>query len=990
MATNTYPTTNEFVPTEILDDPVNKLRVSQPQSLIDTDFEYGTQVTKWENISLTNNKPFFHFRPTALSNVTAITMAANGRTVVVNTTTPPPVGTAVNVQDTILPFANGNFVVTAVVAGTSFTYTAKSPNYTAITAIWDSGRTAVYLGNRYRDAQIGGTPTIAVSGTDLKITVTTTVPHGLYPNNEIAITGLIGTNPPNGNFAVASVLSPTQFTYYADAAVGIPATITTSVATTATQATIGSLTTVVAAATNIVVGMSVSGTGIAAGTAVTNISGTTVTLSNPTTAAQAASAITFAASIYARSQSQYLHRPFDGGVIFSTNSASNNVSASRQTRRYFRYQSGKGLQFSSGTLLKPYATTDQMTASGTTVTVTTREPHNLQPGAQILVSGATQTAYNGTFTVATTPRPNKFTYTAGSTPSATPATGDYTVSVIGWYGAKNRLGMFDQQNGVFWEFDGQTLYAVRRSSTLQLSGRISATYGSTSISQTNAEYPTAFAKQLRIGDFITIRGQSYEIVNIASDTSMTISPAYRGPSITYSIASKMVDTKIPQSSFNLDKLDGTGPSGYNMDLSKMQMFYIDYSWYGAGFIRWGVRATNGDIIYAHKLPNNNVNSEAYMRSGNLPGRYETITESPLAQTTATINPADTTITVGSGETNPFPSAGNLLIRNNSTVEAVSYTGKTATQFTGVTRTAAGSATTGVTTTWTNGSVSGTVASATGIMVGQRVISVTANGIPDGAFVTSVVGTTITLSDGVTATNPTLIFVPAGATTAQTFTYSATAPTSVELLYPSFAPSISHWGTSVIMDGRFDDDKSLVFTYGQTAFSNIAAGASKALFSIRVAPSVDNSQIGAFGTRELINRMQLKLNALGISTKTTGANMLVRMYLNSVPSVGTLWTNAVGNAVGFDNSSLAQIADHGTGATTVTSGEVIGGFIVAGTDRLELNTIRDLGNSVLGGGDARANAGIYPDGPDQVTVVVTNLGAAAIDVLGRISWTEAQA
>ena len=54
----------------------------------------------------------------------------------------------------------------------------------------------------------------------------------------------------------------------------------------------------------------------------------------------------------------------------------------------------------------------------------------------------------------------------------------------------------------------------------------------------------------------------------------------------------------------------------------MQMFYMDYSWYGAGFIRWGFRATDGNVIYVHKVPNNNFNTEAYMRSGNLPARYE--------------------------------------------------------------------------------------------------------------------------------------------------------------------------------------------------------------------------------------------------------------------------------------------------------------------------------------------------------------------------------
>jgi len=44
------------------------------------------------------------------------------------------------------------------------------------------------------------------------------------------------------------------------------------------------------------------------------------------------------------------------------------------------------------------------------------------------------------------------------------------------------------------------------------------------------------------------------------------------------------ETRIPQSQWNIDKMDGTGTSGYNLDLSKMQMFYIDYTWYGAGAV----------------------------------------------------------------------------------------------------------------------------------------------------------------------------------------------------------------------------------------------------------------------------------------------------------------------------------------------------------------------------------------------------------------------
>jgi hypothetical protein len=760
-----------------------------------------------------------------------------------------------------------------------------------------------------------------------------------------------------------------------------------------------------------------------------------------------------AAAVYVRPQGTIVHRPLDGGVLFTNGAGSNNQMTARQTRRYFRYQSGKGIQASSGTTLKPSFQVDSLTSSGTTVTVQTKERHGIQPGATIVVTGANETAYNGTFVVGNILSVTRFQYTALSTPSATPASGNYAVAINTWYGSTNRLGIFDKQNGMFWEFDGQTLSAVRRNSTYQVSGRVTVTNGSTTVSQTDVTYPTYFNKQLVPGDSVVIRGQSYRITDIASDTSMSITPAYRGSTSTFVQVSKTIDTKVAQSAFNIDRLDGTGPSGYNIDLTKMQMFYIDYTWYGAGFIRFGVRGPQGNIIYAHKVPNNNVNTEAYMRSGNLPARYESATMAIGTITTAAIGAGDTTLNVANNSA--FPLAGTLVIRNPAgTTEHVNYTGKTGTtQFTGVTRAQAGTAS--QTYTIASGAISGTVAANTGIQIGQRVIS---DAFPEDTYVSNIVGTTITVSQAATSANPSVIFAPMSSNTV--FGYSATAPTVVELAFPQFGSTINHWGTSVIMDGKFDDDKSLIFTYGQTAFTNIPAatttsattatgtagtftftvastsgivpgmtaiasgiptgalvtsvvsttitinqpistnlsstsitfsgGNTKALMSIRIAPSVDNGITGAFGARELLNRVQLQLNALGISTKTASANMLVRAYLNAAPNGTTAWTNAVGNAIGAVNSSLGQIADYAGGSTVVFGGEITAGFFVTGTDRLDLHDVRDLGNSILGGGGTTSNTQIYPDGPDVLTIVVTNLGSSAVDVLGRISWTEAQA
>jgi hypothetical protein len=470
---------------------------------------------------------------------------------------------------------------------------------------------------------------------------------------------------------------------------------------------------------------------------------------------------------------------------------------------------------------------------------------------------------------------------------------------------------------------------------------------------------------------------------------MTISPSYRGATADYVIISRTVETKIPQSQWNIDKCDGTGPSGYNLDLSKMQMFYLDYSWYGAGFVRWGLRGTDGNVIYCHKLVNNNVNTEAYLRSGNLPARYESISVPPATTITSTLNSGDTL--VGIASTAGFPSTGTLVIRNADVYEYVNYTGIGTTAITGLTRGKSGNSSLALTIASGTNVATG---STTNLQVGQRVIG----GFPDGTYVSALGISTVYLSQAATTTNPTVVVAPMGATVGQTFTYSATDPVAVELAFPTYGPSISHWGTSVIMDGRFDDDKSLVFTYGQVGITTLAAsgntGSTRALLAIRVAPSVDNGVAAPFGTRELINRMQLKLVALDLTSLTANSNILVRAFLNATPSTAATWTNAVGNASNIQNSSLAQIADYANvgGATgvQVSGGEVTAGFFTSGTQSIDLSNVRDLGNCVLGGGGVTSGTGIYPDGPDTLTIVATNLTANPLNVATRISWTEAQA
>ena len=82
-----------------------------------------------------------------------------------------------------------------------------------------------------------------------------------------------------------------------------------------------------------------------------------------------------------------------------------------------------------------------------------------------------------------------------------------------------------------------------------------------------------------------------------------------------------VDTKVAQSAWNLDKLDGTGASGVTLDSTKSQIVIIDYEWLGVGRVRIGF-VVDGIPIYVHQFLNANNSAGVYMSTPNLPLRYE--------------------------------------------------------------------------------------------------------------------------------------------------------------------------------------------------------------------------------------------------------------------------------------------------------------------------------------------------------------------------------
>ena len=339
-------------------DGAQKLRVSNPQSLIDTDFEYSIQPSKWETLSLSQNYPSFFAKPGGGNSLLITSIVGDGTspksTMTVTTASPHGLttGNIVSVQETMNYRAEGTFAITSVPSVFTFTYVAKG---TITGDVNYQNLSAVYAGDVYEGAHIpgGNYPALGAFGSTgtaantmnswlaksdnaypfSNVTVTFTNPHGLFPGTPISITGT-GAAGIDGDFYVGKV-----------------ATVNTLVFQLSKQ--VPSILTI------------------------------------PATA-----------RIIAKGEGYVIHRPYDAGVAIAATIPNPGVQIIRQTRRYFRYQAGKSIQFSTGAKLTPTYNLDSITLNTgavgpATVTVQTIEDHGLQVGAQVLVENIiTQGDYN--------------------------------------------------------------------------------------------------------------------------------------------------------------------------------------------------------------------------------------------------------------------------------------------------------------------------------------------------------------------------------------------------------------------------------------------------------------------------------------------------------------------------------------------------------------------------------------------------------------------
>lgn len=546
--------------------------------------------------------------------------------------------------------------------------------------------------------------------------------------------------------------------------------------------------------------------------------------------------------IYARPDAFFTHRPFDGGVQLGTGNPSHGAQAVRQSKKYVRYQSGKGIMYTTGGLFAPSYGLASATASAVTVnsliTFTTDDTdHGLQAGAEIEIIGMTSFEYNGDYTVESIVDARRFRVRSQVVLSSTTGTlgPDAKLVLKHWHGSSVKIGAFDEQNGLFYQYDGQEMSLVKRSSTNQLTGTVSITTESNLVTGTG----TRFQDQLKVGDKIVVRGMSHIVTGITSQTSLTMAPDWRGAnSITGARMAITEDLYIPQSEWNLDPIDGTGPSGYNVLPWRMQMLGMQYSWYAAGFIEWMLRGADGKFVFLHRLRNSNVNTEAYMRTANLPVRYEVENRSAVSKLSAAVNSTQNTLPLT--DASRFPSNGIVYIDN----EMISYSGKSGNTLTNCTRSAAMNAFTA----GQNRTVTGGAASAHEVNAGVQLVSCTAT------------------------------------------------------------PTISHWGSALLTDGMFDNDRGYIFSYAATGLS--ISLAKQTAFMIRLAPSVSNALVGDLGERDLLNRAQLLLNEIAVTADTGTGAIVIEGILNpkNYPTNPTnISWGGLSNAAAGGQPSFAQIA-----------------------------------------------------------------------------------
>jgi hypothetical protein len=133
-----------------------------------------------------------------------------------------------------------------------------------------------------------------------------------------------------------------------------------------------------------------------------------------------------------------------------------------------------------------------------------------------------------------------------------------------------------------------------------------------------------------------------------------------------SVSGALVNTPVAQSSWNVDPMDGSGPSGITLDLSKAQILFMDLEWLGVGTVRIGL-VINGNFYVCHKFHHANLITSTYITTASLPLRYE-ITNTGATSGASTLKQiCSTVLSEGGYELNGLQQAVGIPINSPRTL-----------------------------------------------------------------------------------------------------------------------------------------------------------------------------------------------------------------------------------------------------------------------------------------------------------------------------------
>lgn len=95
------------------------------------------------------------------------------------------------------------------------------------------------------------------------------------------------------------------------------------------------------------------------------------------------------------------------------------------------------------------------------------------------------------------------------------------------------------------------------------------------------------------------------------------------------VSGTVVNTTVPQSLWNGDRVENSSTDEYMLDVSKYNLYWIDFAWLGVNRIRFGTYSPTGNKIVLHTVSNINILLSPYSRRGTLPLRLEQYNETSV-------------------------------------------------------------------------------------------------------------------------------------------------------------------------------------------------------------------------------------------------------------------------------------------------------------------------------------------------------------------------